>query len=82
MLVLPASRCVVLGRVEKLLDADHVHPASEDEIEGLFTDGATAAIPLQRHEKDVDVWRKCPGNGTWLVHTRSLYYDRRPPASA
>jgi prolyl-tRNA editing enzyme YbaK/EbsC (Cys-tRNA(Pro) deacylase) len=55
VLILPTSRRVVLGRVQKLLGADHVHLASEDEMEGLFTDGGTGAIPPQRHGKDLEV---------------------------
>src|SRR5262249_35388265 len=49
------SRRIVLGRVEKLLGADHVHLASQDEIEGLFTHGATDSFPPQRHGKNFEV---------------------------
>jgi Ala-tRNA(Pro) deacylase len=54
-LVLPASRRVVLERVQKLLGASAVRLASEAEMEQIFTDCETGAIPPLRHWKDVAV---------------------------
>jgi Ala-tRNA(Pro) deacylase len=54
-LILPASRRVVLDRVEKLLGADAIRLASEAEMERIFTDCETGAIPPLRHWKDVTV---------------------------
>jgi Ala-tRNA(Pro) deacylase len=54
-LILPASRRVVLDRVAKLLDADHVRLASEAEMDRIFTDCQTGAIPPLRHWKGVAV---------------------------
>jgi prolyl-tRNA editing enzyme YbaK/EbsC (Cys-tRNA(Pro) deacylase) len=55
LLILPASRRVVLSRVQKLLGADHVQLACEDEMEGLLTEAAAGSIPPQRHGKDLEV---------------------------
>jgi Ala-tRNA(Pro) deacylase len=54
-LILPASRRVVLDRVRKLLSASLVRLASETEMDKIFTDCETGAIPPLRHWKDVDV---------------------------
>jgi len=54
-LILPASRRVVLDRVQKLLGANVVRLASEAEMERIFTDCETGAIPPLRHWKDVPV---------------------------
>ena len=54
-LILPASRRVVLDRVRKLLGANAVRLASEAEMERIFTDCETGAIPPFRHWKDVAV---------------------------
>jgi Ala-tRNA(Pro) deacylase len=54
-LILPASRRVVLDRVRELLGADAVRLASEAEMERIFRDCETGAIPPLRHWKDVTV---------------------------
>jgi Ala-tRNA(Pro) deacylase len=54
-LILSASRRVVLDRVRKLLGASAVRLASEAEMEQIFTDCETGAIPPLRHWKDVAV---------------------------
>lgn len=54
-LVLPASRRVILGRVKELLGAQEVRLASEEEMQWIFTDCETGAIPPLRHWKDVAV---------------------------
>ena len=54
-LILPASRRVVLDRVRRLLGAGAVRLASEAEMEKVFTDCETGAIPPLRHWKDVTV---------------------------
>jgi Ala-tRNA(Pro) deacylase len=54
-LILPASRRVALDRVRTLLGADVVRLASEAEMERIFTDCETGAIPPLRHWKDVTV---------------------------
>jgi Ala-tRNA(Pro) deacylase len=54
-LILPASRRVALDRVRKLLGAEAVHLASEAEMDQIFTDCETGAIPPLRHWKDVTV---------------------------
>lgn len=54
-LILPASRRVRLDRVRDLLGAGAVRLASEDEIERIFTDCETGAIPALRHWRDVEV---------------------------
>ncbi len=54
-LVLPASRRVVLEKLEKMLGDSHVRLASEAEMDRIFTDVETGAIPALRHWKDVDV---------------------------
>src|SRR5262245_14375701 len=52
-LILPASRRVVLERVRQLLEADQIRLASEAEMDKIFTDCETGAIPPLRHWKDV-----------------------------
>jgi Ala-tRNA(Pro) deacylase len=54
-LILPASRRVVLDRVRKLLGASEVRLASENEMDKIFADCETGAIPPLRHWKDVTV---------------------------
>jgi len=54
-LILPASRRVVLDCVRTLLGAGAVRLASEAEMERIFTDCETGAIPPLRHWKDVVV---------------------------
>jgi len=54
-LILPASRRVVLDRVRKLVGADAIRLASEAEMNQIFTDCETGAIPPLRHWKDVAV---------------------------
>jgi Ala-tRNA(Pro) deacylase len=54
-LILPASRRVVLDRVRRLLGAGAVRLASEAEMDTIFTDCETGAIPPLRHWKDVEV---------------------------
>ncbi len=54
-LILPASRRVVLDRVRTLLGANAIRLASEAEMEQIFTDCETGAIPPLRHWKDVAV---------------------------
>ncbi len=54
-LILPASRRVVLDRVRTLVAAAAVRLASEAEMEWIFTDCETGAIPPLRHWKDVTV---------------------------
>jgi len=54
-LILPASRRVVLERVAALLGGRDVRLASEEELERIFTDCETGAIPALRHWKDVEV---------------------------
>jgi len=54
-LILPASRRVELDRVRKLLGASAIRLASEAEMERIFTDCETGAIPPLRHWNDVNV---------------------------
>jgi Ala-tRNA(Pro) deacylase len=54
-LIVPASRRVMLGRVRELLRAGDVRLASEAEMDKIFTDCETGAIPPLRHWKDVAV---------------------------
>ena len=54
-LILPASRRVVLERVRRLLGAAEVRLASEAEMDRIFTDCETGAIPPLRHWRDVAV---------------------------
>ncbi|MFO0889621.1 MAG: YbaK/EbsC family protein [Isosphaeraceae bacterium] len=54
-LVLPASRRVVLEDVRRMVGADQVRLASEPEMDRVFTDVETGAIPALRHWDDVDV---------------------------
>jgi Ala-tRNA(Pro) deacylase len=54
-LILPASRRVVLDRVRKVLGANAIRLASEAEMERIFTDCETGAIPPFRHWKEVPV---------------------------
>lgn len=54
-LILPASRRVVLDRVKQLLGAKEVRLASESEMDRIFTECETGAIPPLRHWGDVEV---------------------------
>jgi Ala-tRNA(Pro) deacylase len=54
-LVLPASRQVVLEKVRQMLGAEQVRLASEAEMDRVFDDVETGAIPALRHWKGVDV---------------------------
>jgi Ala-tRNA(Pro) deacylase len=54
-LIVPASRRVNLERVRVVLGAEDVRLASEAEMEKIFTDCETGAIPPLRHWKDVTV---------------------------
>jgi prolyl-tRNA editing enzyme YbaK/EbsC (Cys-tRNA(Pro) deacylase) len=67
VLILPAGRRVVLGRVQKLLGADHVRLASEAETECLFTEAATCAIPPPRHENDLDILIDTSLSSAWAL---------------
>ena len=55
VLVLPASRRVVLDRVKEQLGASDIRLASEAEMDTIFTDCETGAVPPLRHWKDVAV---------------------------
>lgn len=52
-LILPADRRVTMERVRKLLGATTVRLATEAEMERVFTECETGAIPPLRHWKDV-----------------------------
>lgn len=54
-LVVPASRRVVLEDVQRMLGARDVRLASEAEMDRIFGDVETGAIPALRHWKDVEV---------------------------
>jgi Ala-tRNA(Pro) deacylase len=54
-LVIPASRRVVLERIQQMLGAKSIRLASEAEMGRTFNDVETGAIPALRHWKDVDV---------------------------
>jgi Ala-tRNA(Pro) deacylase len=54
-LVLPASRRVALPWVGKLLGADDIRMATEDELERCFPDCELGAIPALRHWRGVEV---------------------------
>ena len=54
-LILPADHRVVLDRVRKLLGVREVRLASEAEMDRIFTECETGAIPPLRHWKDVMV---------------------------
>jgi Ala-tRNA(Pro) deacylase len=54
-LVVPASRRVVLEKVQEMLGAKQVRLASEAEMDRIFSDVETGAIPPLRHWKDVEV---------------------------
>lgn len=54
-LILPATRRVDLDRVRELLGARNVRLATEAEMEKIFTDCETGAIPPLRHWQDVEV---------------------------
>lgn len=54
-LIVPASRRIVLDRVRQLLAAREVRMASEAEMDRVFVDCETGAIPPLRHWRDVEV---------------------------
>ena len=54
-LIIPASRRVVLEQAQKMLGAREVRLASEAEMDRIFGDVETGAIPALRHWKDVEV---------------------------
>ena len=54
-LIVPASRRVNLAQVRELLAAQNVRLASEAEMDRIFTDCETGAMPPLRHWKDVTV---------------------------
>jgi Ala-tRNA(Pro) deacylase len=54
-LVLPASRHVVLSRVQAILHARNVRLATEQEVVGAFKDCEPGAVPPLRHWKQVPV---------------------------
>ena len=54
-LVLPASRRVVLEQVRQLMGAKQVRLASEAEMDRIFVDVDTGAIPPLRHWEGVEV---------------------------
>jgi len=69
-LILPASRRVLLGRVRMLLDVDEVRLASEAEMDRIFSDCETGAIPPLRHWRDVAVLMDAS-----LSHARELVFQ-------
>lgn len=54
-LVIPASRRVILEKVQQMLGARQVMLASEAEMDRIFNDVETGAIPALRHWKEVEV---------------------------
>ena len=54
-LVLPASRRVILEKVQQMLGTHQVRLASEAQMDRIFNDVDTGAIPALRHWKDVEV---------------------------
>jgi Ala-tRNA(Pro) deacylase len=54
-LVLPASRRVALEKVRHMLGADQVRLASEAEMDRVFDDVETGAIPALRHWRGIEV---------------------------
>ena len=54
-LVLPASRRVVTEKVQQMLGVDQLRLASETELDQIFNDVDTGAIPALRHWKGVEV---------------------------
>ena len=75
-LILPADRRVVLERVRKLLGAAEVRLATEAEMDRIFTECDTGAIPPLRHWKDVEVLMdsSMPGTGD-LVFQAGTHED-------
>lgn len=53
--VIPASRRIVTHELQKLLGARDLRLASEIEMDRIFQDVDTGAIPALRHWEDVDV---------------------------
>jgi Ala-tRNA(Pro) deacylase len=54
-LVVPASRRIILEKIQTMLGAEEVRLASEAEMDRIFDDVETGAIPALRHWKDVEV---------------------------
>ena len=54
-LVIPASRRVILEKVQQMLGARQVMLASEAEMDRIFNDVETGAIPALRHWEEVEV---------------------------
>lgn len=54
-LVLPASRRVVMEKVQQMLGVDQLRLASEAEMDQIFNDVDTGAIPAMRHWQGVEV---------------------------
>jgi Ala-tRNA(Pro) deacylase len=54
-LVLPASRRVSLDKLQEMLGTSQVRLASEAEMDRIFSDVETGAIPALRHWENVDV---------------------------
>jgi Ala-tRNA(Pro) deacylase len=54
-LVVPASRRVILEKVQQMLGAKQLRLASEAEMDRIFDDVETGAIPALRHWKQVEV---------------------------
>ncbi len=53
--VIPASRRVIVERLQRMLGAREVRLATEAEMDRIFNDVDTGAIPALRHWKDVEV---------------------------
>jgi Ala-tRNA(Pro) deacylase len=53
--VIPASRRVITNKLQQMLGAKDLRLASEAEMDRIFSDVDTGAIPPLRHWKDVDV---------------------------
>jgi len=54
-LVVPASRRVVLEKAQQMLGCDQVRLASEAELDQIFNDVDTGALPALRHWQGVEV---------------------------
>ena len=53
--VIPASRKVITKKLQSMIGTKDVRLASEAEMDRIFSDVDTGAIPALRHWKDVDV---------------------------
>ena len=54
-LVIPASRRIIVERLQRMLGAREVRLANEAEMDRIFNDVDTGAIPALRHWQDVEV---------------------------